>query len=336
MSALQAATLDDEISLATRAAWLYFAGGMTQGEIATRLSIPSAKAHRLISRATREGLVRVFVEGPVAECIALEESLCAKFGLRYCHVSPNLDENGLPLKTLGMAGATFLRGRLERGGPVVIGVGHGRTIAAAVAHLPGGTYPEARFVSLLGGLTRKFSASPFDVIHRLAERTGGEAYVLPVPIFADSAADRAVMVSQFGVRQVFELGATAELMFAGIGEARVHGSLVTAGLVRSDEVVELESRGVEGEILGHFVDGDGRRVETELSARSITLDFETLHRANIVAIAGGPTKVTGMRAVLRSGLVKGLITDEATAVRLVEETGAQAPQRERLQAAGNG
>ena len=41
------ATIDGEASLATRAAWLYFAAGRTQYEVADRLNIQSTKAHRL-------------------------------------------------------------------------------------------------------------------------------------------------------------------------------------------------------------------------------------------------------------------------------------------------
>ena len=44
--------MDDEASLATRAAWLHFAGGLTQGEVAARLNVQSTKAHRLIARAS--------------------------------------------------------------------------------------------------------------------------------------------------------------------------------------------------------------------------------------------------------------------------------------------
>ena len=108
--------IDEEASLATRAAWLYFAGGFTQAEIATRLNVPSAKAHRLISRASRDGLIRVFVDGPVAECFHLEEAIKPHYGIAYCHVSPDLDETGIPLKTLGLAGATFLRTHSKPGG----------------------------------------------------------------------------------------------------------------------------------------------------------------------------------------------------------------------------
>ena len=56
----------------------------------------------------------------------------------------------------------------------MIGVGHGRTLAAAADLMPSVAAHNTRIVSLLGGLTRRFAASPFDVIHRLAERASAE------------------------------------------------------------------------------------------------------------------------------------------------------------------
>ncbi|TIT42337.1 MAG: sugar-binding transcriptional regulator, partial [Mesorhizobium sp.] len=95
---------------------------------------------------------------------------------------------------------------IERGEDTLIGVGHGRTLAACVEYLPRISAEKTRFVSLLGGLTRKFSANPHDVIHRLAERTGAEAYVMPVPMFANTVEDRTVLLGQKGIREVYDLG----------------------------------------------------------------------------------------------------------------------------------
>src|SRR6201982_721064 len=140
--------IDDDASLATRAAWSYFAAGLTQSEVAERLNIQSTKAHRLIARASREGMIRVFVEGPVAECVALENRLAQRFGLTFCRVAPDLGEGDLPLKALGVAGVSFLRQILERGEDKVIGVGHGRTLAAVVEQMPQTPARKVQFVSL--------------------------------------------------------------------------------------------------------------------------------------------------------------------------------------------
>jgi DNA-binding transcriptional regulator LsrR (DeoR family) len=313
--------LDAEAGLAARAAWLYFAGGLTQAEIASRLSVPTTKAHRLIARANRDGLVRVFIDGPIIECVALEEALAARYGLGFCRVAPDLDEGALPLKALGLAGAAFLRSALERGEDAVIGVGHGRTLAAVVDHLPS-TPANVRFVSFLGGLTRKFAANPFDVIHRLAERTGAEAYFMPVPAFANTAEDKAVLLAQVGIADVLKLAEAATLVIAGIGEVDDANFLTTVGCVGPEEIAELKRAGARGEVLGHYFDAEGGEVVTDLTARATSMPADRLAGRRLVAIAGGPAKTQAMHAVLSSGLVQGLITDEATARRLVESGGA--------------
>jgi DNA-binding transcriptional regulator LsrR (DeoR family) len=311
--------IDGEASLATRAAWLYFAAGLTQSEVADRLNIQSTKAHRLIARASREGMIRVFVEGPVAECVALENTLAERYGLSFCRVAPDLGEGDLPLKALALEGASFLRQTLERGDHKVIGVGHGRTLAAVVEQLPQTPAREVQFVSLLGGLTRKFAANPFDVIHRLAERTGAEAYLLPVPVFANSVADRAVLMQQFGIADVFALARKASLLFVGIGQIHSDGFLVSSGMIRPDEVTELKREGACADLLGHFFNADGALLDIDLSARATSMNPEELKKHSIVAVAGGLAKVAALRAVLKSGLLHGLIIDEVTASALATD-----------------
>ena len=171
-------------SLAARAAWLSFIGGYTQEEIARKLGLSRVKINRLIAEATEAGLVRVFVEGTAAECVALEDRITAHWKLDFCSVSPTVGEGLLPLRTLAAAGAHYLHNVLERGEKKLIGIGHGRTLDEVVKYLPRVPRPEVRFVSLLGSLTRHAAANPFDVIHRLAEVTGAECYFMPAPFFA--------------------------------------------------------------------------------------------------------------------------------------------------------
>lgn len=311
---------DDETSMATRAAWLHYAGGLTQSEVAKRLGLTSLKAHRLITKANQEGLVKVFIDGDVSECVELESAISARFGLGYCEVVPDFDSEELPLKALGIAGAQFLKREIEQGEEALIGVGHGRTLAACVEYLPRISASRMQFVSLLGGLTRKFSANPHDVIHRLAERTGAEAYVMPVPMFANTVEDRTVILGQKGISDVFDLARSAGLLLAGIGTAEREASLVATGMVERSEMAEVKKGGGVGELLGHFFDAEGRPFETALASRVLALGREDLKDRRIVAIAGGKIKISAIRSVLKSGCLSGLITDERSARSLMEET----------------
>lgn len=308
--------MEDEASLATRAAWLHFAAGLTQAEVATRLNVQSTKAHRLIARANREGMVRVFIDGDMAGCISLEQTLAERYGLDFCEVAPELSDDPLPLKALGIMGARFLRSAIERAEHSIIGVGHGRTLASAVEHLPRTPAAGVRFVSLLGGVTRRFAANPFDVIHRLAERTGAESYVMPVPFFANSPEDKAVLFAQPGIRDVIALAGRASLMFVGIGTVDRDASLVSSGMIELAEMNRLKHLGAVGEALGVFFDDGGSPVETDLTARTLSFDLRDGTKRKTVAIAGGAGKARAIDAVLKSRSFSGLITDERTALEI--------------------
>ncbi len=308
--------LDPEHSLAIRAAWLHYVGGQTQAAVAKRLGITSVKAHRLIARAVAEGAVKVTIDGDIVECVELETALAARYRLDFCEVAPDLDEVGLPLRTLGMAGAGFMRRQIELGTTPVIGLGHGRTLAAMVRHLPRIEAPDLNFVSLLGGLTRNYAANPHDVMHRIAEKTGARAYVMPVPFFANTAEDREVLLAQRGVAEVFAMAQGAGLKLVGIGTVEADAQLVASGMIEPREIKAIEAAGGVGELLGHFFDAEGRILQTQLTARTLAVNFAKTGD-QITAIAGGPDKVQAIRAVLSSRRLRGLITDEATARALV-------------------
>jgi len=310
---------DRESSLAVRAAWLHYAGGLTQAAVAKRLGVPSVKAHRLIARAVQDGVVKVSIDGEISECIALEDRLTKKFGLQTCEVSPDLGEEGLPLRTLSVAGASFLKREIENAKDGCIGIGHGRTLAASVAQMSRSDVKTVTFVSLLGGLTRNYSATPHDVMARLTEKTGATAYVMPVPFFANTVEDREVLLSQRGVSKVFEMAANSELKVVSIGTTEPSASLVSSGMIEMDEIKDVIGQGGVGELLGHFFDIKGQRIRTTLTERTLSVGLDQLDGKRIVAIAGGKEKIGAIRSVLMSGCLSGLITDERTALALLDE-----------------
>jgi DNA-binding transcriptional regulator LsrR (DeoR family) len=313
---------DAEDSLAIRAAWLHYVAGQTQAEVAARLGVSNVKAHRLIMRANQTGAVKFTIDGDVAECAVLESKLSKRYSLDYCEVVPDLNEADLPLVALGVAGADFLQREIAARQEGVIGIGHGRTLAAVVANIPRMDAGTVRFVSLLGGVTRKYTANPYDVIHRLAEQTGAVSYVLPLPFFANTAEDREVLLSQRGVREVFDLAARSDLMIVGIGSVNADAQLVASQMIEPAEIHEVRSKGGVGELLGHFFNAAGKPVDTSLAARTVAPEMANLEGRRIVAIAGGPSKIEAIRAVLKSGLLSGLITDETSALALDIEPAA--------------
>jgi DNA-binding transcriptional regulator LsrR (DeoR family) len=137
-----------------------------------------------------------------------------------------------------------------------------------------------------------------------------------------------VLLSQFGIADVVELAREATLHLVGIGEVHNQGFITSAGMVAPAEIDGVARSGALGEVLGSFFDDDGKRVPNDLSDRALAPDIETLRGREMVAIAGGRSKTKAIRAVLRSRLLTGLITDESTARQLTAEEANTQPTEE--------
>ena len=312
-----------DLNLASRAAWLSYIGGYTQGEIANRLHVSPAKAHRLIALAHERKLVKVFIEGEPAECVALEEELIRRFGLGACIVAPAVagDTESDPLSAfaaVGAAGARFLHRILADLGPALIGVGKGRSLSAAIERLPSMNHPDLRVVSVSGSLTRNLSANPYDVVHRMVERTGGEGYFLPVPYIAANAGEKEVLLSQRSVRDLLDLARRADLFMVGIGAMAADAHVRQVGMVSEAEWITLRQLGAAGDIMGSFIDIDGRPLDCDVNRHALGLGIEDLRGKRVIAVAGGEGKGTAILGALRTGIITDLILCETAARDIVD------------------
>ena len=112
---------------------------------------------------------------------------------------------------------------------------------------------------------------------------------------------------------VMDLGISATLRVVGIGTMEADASILSTGMIERDEFEEARRAGGAGEILGHIFSLTGKRIENDLSARALSMSAADIGRQKTVAIAGGRSKIDPIKAILASGLVFGLITDERTA-----------------------
>ena len=94
-------------------------------------------------------------------------------------------------------------------------------------------------------------------------------------------------------------------------------SILSTGMAEREEFEEARRAGGVGEVLGHIFGAAGQLIETGLSARALAMAAPDIGRQTTVAIAGGKSKIAPIKAVLASGLIRGLITDERTAHALL-------------------
>lgn len=301
--------LDD----AARAGWLYYVGGMTQDQIAAELGISRQRAQRLVSRAMAEGLIHVRLNHRIGTCMDLETALRDRFGLLRCRVVPSLAAGADPVAALASTAAAELERFLRMQEPLVIALGTGRAMRAMVDALTPLDAPQHSLVSLIGNIAPDGSASFFDVVMRIADKVLAPHYPMPVPVISPTAQERADFHALRPVRRVAELAQRADVVFVGVGQMSFDAPLLTDGFVTRAELDEMQAAGAAGEVAGWVFDSDGAYLELGTNLRTGGVRVEAGLARPSIGIAAGASKVRAIRGALKSRIINGLVTDEATA-----------------------
>lgn len=305
--------LDD----AARAGWLYYIAGNTQDQIATKLGVSRQSAQRLVSLAVSEGLVKVRLDHPIANCLDLAARLASRFALDFAEVVPS--DPGSTSTTMGIAEAVAaeVERRLRQPKPLVLAIGTGRTLKAAVEQLTPIECPQHKIVSLTGNITPDGSAAYYNVIFAVADKTKARSFPMPLPVIVTSAAEREMLHRQAMIQTTIELAAKADITFVGIGDMGPKAPLYEDGFISEAELKALQKAGAVGEIVGWAFDREGRLIEGLTNDRVASAPIPSRERSLVVAAAMGERKLPGILGALTRRLVNGLVTDERTAVALL-------------------
>jgi DNA-binding transcriptional regulator LsrR (DeoR family) len=307
--------LDD----AARAGWLYYVAGRTQDEIASSMSISRQSAQRLVSLAVAERLIKVRLDHPIAACLELAEALRTKYDLKHIEVVPS--DPGSTSTTVGIAeaGAAEIERWLKRSDPIVLAIGTGRTLKAAVDQLPVIECPQHRIVSLTGNIGPDGSAAYYNVIFSMADAVKARHYPMPLPVLVTAAEERELLHAQALVRSTLDISAQADVTFVGIGEMGIDAPLCLDGFLGKEEMLGLMKLGASGEICGWIFGGDGKLLDNAINERVASAPIPSRETSTVIGIAKGKRKFEAIKAAVEGRQVNGLITDEATAEFLLRD-----------------
>jgi len=306
------------LDAAARAGWLYFIAGNTQDEIARKLNVSRATAQRLVSLCLSERLITFRIEHPIAGCMELAARLKDAFGLSHCDVVPTDPTSPSSLAGIAERAAALLESVLGADKPVIVAIGTGRAMRAAVEQVRPMDCPNHQLVSLVGNISPDGSASFFDSVSRLADLTKARHYPMPLPVFVSSAAEREQLLRINSVSRIRAIAEKADLRLMGIGQIDQGAQLYIDGFISREELLELMRLGAVGELTGWAYDAQGHIIEGGSNQRVTSAPHRVPAEMRAVGAAIGPAKLPAIRAALAGGALNGFITDEATAAALLQ------------------
>ncbi|CAN7371268.1 sugar-binding transcriptional regulator [Rhizobium sp. LjRoot30] len=303
---------------AARAGWLYYVAGRTQDEIAATMGISRQSAQRLVSLAVAERLIKVRLDHPIAACLELARDLSEKFDLKYVDIVPSDPASTSTTVGIAEAGAAEIERWLKKPEPIVMAVGTGRTLKAAVDQLPVIDCPQHRVVSLTGNIGPDGAAAYYNVVFSMADAIKARHFPMPLPVLVSSAAERELLHEQALVRSTLALGAQADVTFVGVGEMGQEAPLCVDGFLAKDEMASLVSAGATGEICGWIFDRNGQLLDNPVNERVASVPVPSRETSVVIGIAKGKRKFQAICSALKGRMLNGIITDEMTAEYLLK------------------
>ncbi len=304
--------------LRARVSWLYHVEGHTQNEIATRMNLNRVMVVRLLAEARRRNEVRVSMAAPLSELIRLECRVEQKFAVRRVLLAPFADPDGDPTMVIAAAAGSCISGLMRSG--MTVGVGWGTTLYNTLRYIAGASLEDFRVVSLLGGIAAAKRYNPAEFAWQFAELFSGEGYLVPAPAVVDSPETKHALLERCGLAATFEMAEKLDLALLSVGGISNLTTSYRTGYLSEADRRSLIDGGAVGDVLYNFIDRDGNTLDHDVNRRVISVNLARLKRTpERVLVSGGREKLTALRAALRTIAPTILITDEQTAIALLEE-----------------
>jgi DNA-binding transcriptional regulator LsrR (DeoR family) len=148
---------------------------------------------------------------------------------------------------------------------------------------------------------------------------------LYAPAYVESVEIRDQLLAQEAIAQSLDRAAQASVALVGIGGTDDGCTMVRSGCLTTDEIAWLRSQGAVGDVLGNYVDIDGRSVASPHQDRLLALTVDHLRRVEtVVAVVSEPEKPRAILGMLRAGVIGVLVVDEGNA-RAVLDLAAHEP-----------
>ncbi len=307
-------------------AWIseeFYCKGISQVDLAKKLRTSKATVSRLIQKAVAEGIVRFEITVPRQNNVQLEKELEEVFGIsRAVVINTNLLDEQDKMDHVGRIGAEFLPTFLNDGD--IVGLSGGRSVNSLVKHLAQEDCTKQIEITQLSGVYSEQAPqnSSLYAAEHMARKFGSKWHPLLLPAVMGSVHSRDVLINDPAFKKSFGIFEKINVAVLGVGSLLgdvPDSDLYRTGYLEEDELQKLKKQGAVGVILSNFIDADGNPVPSSLKERIISMSLDQLKAVPFsIGVANGPGKVLPVRAALKGGYYKSIITDSETAASLLE------------------
>jgi len=294
-----------------KVAYYYYKVGMTQDEIAKKMTMSRQRVNRIIKRCLETGIVTITIRENFNTNVELEAQMEERTGLNEVFISSS-DMKELN-ESLGAAASAYLERILKDND--IIGFSRGRALSHLVSNLTPINKKNLTVTQLVGGLNAQETSTNSDnIVRDSALILKAHPCFMYAPIIVENKELRDSMLSQSFFSQVYETMKKCTVAVVGIGNFTNQTGLVPKSFMFEDEYKELQKKNAIGEICTYYFNADGVIIQSGINERVFAIDYESFMRIPVrIGIAGGQEKTLAIIGAIKGRLINVLVTDIDTA-----------------------
>lgn len=301
----------DRRALLESIAQMYYIDGLSQAQIAAKVSMSRANISKLLKTCVKEKIIEFKVNSTSSPRTPLETMLQEKYNLKKAIVAPSESHVELSKNSVGLYAAAYLESTIKSG--MLIGMAWGTTLYYVINNLKPKTTIQADVIQMVGGMSSKSADTDGqNLAKKMAAALNGKCYIMQLPMLVQSRILKDLLLEEPFASKHFKLFGDIDIAVVGLGSNRSESSAVyKSGYITREETENIIKLGAVGNICGHNIDINGNQCMTDISDKTISISLDQLAKVDtVIGVASGFEKTEAALGSLRGRYIDVLIVDE--------------------------
>jgi len=304
-----------------KAAWLYYAHGFRQDEVASQLKISRASVAMYLRKARETGIVNISTSTQLFTDDITARRLEDAFKLDAVWIAPENAYVADPSTDIAVLAASVFLELVKKGDR--IGVAWGRTVYTIADIMSYADLQDVTVVQLCGNLGAPYSYRPDQCTMEIARRLNAKGLNFYAPLVLSTEALAQGLRAEPVIRDQLAGIADCDLALYSVGAVDADSHLVKCGALTPAEMTALRKEGAAGVIAGQIIDADGEVLDCGYNKRVISAGLASLRAiGKRLMVVQEDSKFEPLLAAIAGGLCTHLVIGAHMAGRLLEHAGA--------------
>jgi DNA-binding transcriptional regulator LsrR (DeoR family) len=304
-----------------KAAWLYYAHGLRQDEVASQLNISRASVAMYLRKARETGIVNISTSTQLFTDDVMARKVEDAFGLDAVWIAPENAYLADPSTDIAVLAASVFLELAKKGDR--IGVAWGRTVYTIADIMSYADLQDVTVVQLCGNLGAPYSYRPDQCTMEIARRLNAKGLNFYAPLVLSTEELARGLRAEPVIRDQLAGIADCDLALYSVGAVDADSHLVKCGALTATEMEALRSQGAAGVIAGQIIDDRGEVLDCSYNRRVISAELASLRAiGKRLMVVQEDTKFEPLLAAIAGGLCTHLVIGAHMAERLLQHAGA--------------